>query len=199
MKSYLVSLFVLFIGITNAQDHSAVVKKFQDELNKMYHSADHSPLSEKDRLAFKGHDFFEIDDKLRVTAKLVRTPDSESFAMKTSGHKTPTYKQYGIAHFEIDGKAYSLKLLKNQKFLTHPIYKNMLFLPYKDHTNGINTYGGGRYIDLKIPEGDMIVIDFNQSYNPYCAYSDGYNCPIPPIENHIPIAIKAGIKLASKD
>ena len=70
-----------------------------------------------------------------------------------------------------------------------------LFLPFTDNTNGVETYGGGRYIDLKIPAGNTINIDFNKAYNPYCAYSDKYSCPIPPPENHLDIEIKAGIKL----
>ena len=57
------------------------------------------------------------------------------------------------------------------------------------------TYGGGRYIDLTIPQGDIMVLDFNQSYHPYCAYTDGYNCPIPPAENRLDVAIEAGIIL----
>ena len=69
-----------------------------------------------------------------------------------------------------------------------------MFLPFTDAGNGDESYGGGRYIELRIPEKDTIIIDFNKAYNPYCAYNHKYSCPIPPIENNIPIEIKAGVK-----
>ena len=73
-------------------------------------------------------------------------------------------------------------------------YKDYLFLPFTDLTNGDTTYGGGRYIDMRIPEKNTIILDFNQSYNPYCAYGGNYSCPIPPAENNLDIAITAGVK-----
>jgi uncharacterized protein (DUF1684 family) len=72
-----------------------------------------------------------------------------------------------------------------------------LFLPFQDETNGDDTYGGGRYMDLKITDirDNRITLDFNKCYNPWCAYSDGYNCPVPPKSNHLPIEVKAGEKM----
>jgi len=78
-----------------------------------------------------------------------------------------------------------------------PVYEN-LFLPFKDLTNGNKTYGGGRFIDLVIPKSKTIVIDFNKAYNPYCAYSPKYSCPIVPKENYLTVPIKAGVKAYSK-
>jgi hypothetical protein len=79
-------------------------------------------------------------------------------------------------------------------------YKDMLFIPFTDNTNNKTTYGGGRYIDLDIKEinAGKIVLDFNKCYNPYCAFADGYSCPIPPRENSLNIDIKAGEKLFGK-
>jgi uncharacterized protein (DUF1684 family) len=75
-----------------------------------------------------------------------------------------------------------------------PGYRDYLFIPFKDMTNGESTYGGGRYIDMRM--GDIrdgsVIIDFNKCYNPWCMYSDGYNCPIPPLENHLEVPIEAG-------
>jgi len=82
--------------------------------------------------------------------------------------------------------------------MTHPIYKNHIFIPFTDLTNGEETYGGGRYIDATIPKGKSITLDFNYSYNPYCHYTEGYNCPIPPKENFLDIKIKAGEKIWKK-
>jgi len=89
-----------------------------------------------------------------------------------------------------------LTLYQNFALLTNPLYKDLLFLPFTDLTNNKETYGGGRYINLDIKSINeaKIIIDFNKAYNPYCAYSDGYRCPIPPEENNLPLEIKAGEK-----
>ena len=72
-------------------------------------------------------------------------------------------------------------------------------MPFRDLTNGTTTYEGGRFLDFKIPENDKnVVIDFNKAYNPYCAYSDNYACPIVPKENSLSIEILSGIKLLGK-
>jgi uncharacterized protein (DUF1684 family) len=77
-------------------------------------------------------------------------------------------------------------------------YKNYLFLPFKDHTNGNGSYGGGRYLDMEVPKGNEVEIDFNLCYNPYCAYADIFSCPIPPDENHLEVEILAGVKAEEK-
>lgn len=167
---------------------------FQAELNQQYGSEEESPLTEEDRKHFKALEFFQIDSKYRVNAKLERVKDSEPFTMKTTTDRLPIYKLYGIAHFEIDGKPLQLEIYQSQQLILDPVYENYLFLPYTDLTNGIESYGGGRYIDLESSEGDEIIIDFNQSYNPYCAYNKKYSCPIPPEVNHLDIRIEAGVK-----
>jgi uncharacterized protein (DUF1684 family) len=78
-------------------------------------------------------------------------------------------------------------------------YKDYLFLPFTDLTNGNETYGSGRYIDLRIPERETIIIDFNKAYNPYCAYNYGYACPIPPKENKLKVEIRAGVMAPQQD
>ena len=77
-------------------------------------------------------------------------------------------------------------------------FKDYLFLPFMDDTNGEQTYAGGRYIDLRIPEGNTLKIDFNKAYNPYCAYNEKYSCPIVPRENYLDVAVKAGVKVFKK-
>ena len=78
--------------------------------------------------------------------------------------------------------------MKNPKYIDH------LFIPFNDLTNYEETYGGGRYIDLSLNDikDGKVVLDFNKCHNPYCAYSDGYNCPIPPEANRLKVAVKAG-------
>ncbi len=79
-----------------------------------------------------------------------------------------------------------------------PRFKGQLFFPFTDLSSGFGSYGGGRYIDLHIPPSDSILIDFNRSYNPYCAYNGRYSCPIPPRENHINFEITAGVRYTIK-
>jgi uncharacterized protein (DUF1684 family) len=76
--------------------------------------------------------------------------------------------------------------------------EDYLFLPFLDDTNGETTYGGGRYIDLRIPKGDSMEIDFNRAYNPYCVYNDKYSCPIVPRDNYIDLKVEAGLKMFEK-
>lgn len=168
-------------------------ESFQKELNKHYKNATTSPLPKEDIAGFAGHPFFPLDKKFIVKAKLERTPDAKPFQMPTSTERLPIYRQYAIATFKIDGKEYKLSIFQNVK------RKTTLFLPFYDLTSGEMTYGGGRYLDFAfIPRGNKIKIDFNQAYHPYCAYSDGYSCPIPPIENRLDLEILAGVKLAEK-
>jgi len=170
------------------------ILKFQMELTKQFKDTTESPLPNEEIENFTGHVFFPVDLKYRVEAKFVKTPDAQVFEMPTTTTRKPLYKQYAIAAFNIDSVEYHLALYQSQSLLEKEEYKDYLFLPFKDHTNGFETYGGGRYIDLRIPSGDTIIIDFNQSYNPYCAYSLRYSCPIPPDKNSIETRIEAGIR-----
>lgn len=114
--------------------------------------------------------------------------------MKTTTDRRPIYDVYGSATFLIDGNEYSLNIYQSHQLKDTEEFKNYLFVPFKDLSNGGESYGGGRFIDLSIPEGNTIIIDFNQSYNPYCAYSTRYSCPIPPKENFLNIKVLAGVK-----
>jgi len=90
-----------------------------------------------------------------------------------------------------------LHVYQSQSLLQSDQYKDYLFIPFTDLTSGNGTYEAGRYIDIKSEEirGDHVIIDFNKAYNPYCAYvKNVYNCPIPPRENDLPVAILAGEK-----
>lgn len=97
----------------------------------------------------------------------------------------PVYVKYGDLYFSINGKDFKLNVFQNQELISDPEYYNYLFLPFTDLTNGETTYSGGRYLDLRIPEGDSILLDFNKAYNPFCAYSCDYSCPIVPAENDL--------------
>ena len=174
------------------------VRSHQEALNKQFKNEIDSPLTEEDFKSFQALEFYPADESFKVRAKLTFHPDSKPFPMKTTTSRLPIYRHYATASFELQGKSYQLELYQNQQLLTDPTFREQLFLPFTDLSNGNGSYGGGRYIDLEIPEGDEIVIDFNQSYNPYCAYNKKYSCPVPPEVNHMDVAIVAGIKAYSK-
>jgi uncharacterized protein len=191
-------LLSLLLLQSQAQSDSLLlkdIKTYQNELDAEYKNPATSPLDSADRVKFRRHEFYPADLKYRVVADFRRTPDELKFKMKTTGSKTPEYVKYGVADFQIDGKQYKLNIYQNVALSQTEQYKDALFLPFNDNTNGVDTYGGGRYIDLTIPSGNSLVIDFNKAYNPYCAYSHRYSCPVPPPENHLDAEIKAGIKL----
>jgi uncharacterized protein (DUF1684 family) len=131
---------------------------------------------------------------LQIEARFVRTPNEKVFEMKTSTTRKPLYIKFGEAHFKIDGKDLVLNIYQNIELSKKKEYVDYLFLPFSDLTCGKESYIGGRYIDLKIPTSDTILIDFNTAYNPYCAYNHKYSCPIVPLENDLPVAINAGVK-----
>ncbi|MEN1784291.1 MAG: DUF1684 domain-containing protein [Bacteroidota bacterium] len=177
-----------------AQTYQDTIKLHQQHLTNEYLNPEKSPLSQQDLKEFKGHDFFPINAAFKVRAQFERTADAVPFLMKTTTDRLPYYQVYGVATFNINGKAYRLNIYQSLRLRQTVAQENPLFLPFTDTTNGIETYGGGRFIDLSVPEENTITIDFNKAYNPYCAYSPRYSCPIPPKENDLAIAITAGIK-----
>lgn len=197
MKASFVLLLLLWSHACFAQSavsaYQQEIKHFQDELNAEYSNAETSPLEPQDLQNFTGLPFFPISENYRIVARFVRTPGSKPFKMPTSTDRLPVYEKYGEAHFELDSSRIVLSIYQNHALRETEKYRNHLFLPFKDLTNGTDSYGGGRYIDLLIPAGDTIIIDFNKAYNPYCAYSSRYSCPIPPKKNSIPLAIRAGV------
>ncbi len=169
----------------------AEVIAWQEELNADY-SGEHSPLDSSDLLSFDSLPFFPIDLTYRVEAKLEYV-NGTPFKMPTSTDRTPLYVQYALAHFTIHDTAYALPVYQNIGLMKNPDYADYLFIPFTDYTNGNTSYGGGRYLDARIPDGDVLIIDFNKAYNPYCAYSKRFSCPIPPSENELETYIKAGV------
>lgn len=169
-------------------------QKFQNKLNKEFADKEKSPLLKTDLKDFKSLDFFEIDTNFIVKAKLKLFKNSKPFKMQTTTNRLPIYKIYASATFKIKDKEFVLHIYQSQKLLLNNDFDDLLFLPFTDKTNGDSTYGGGRYIDLDIPENNTIIINFNKAYNPYCAYNDKYSCPIPPSTNHLNIEVSAGVK-----
>jgi uncharacterized protein len=193
------SLLLLAFGAHAQQDSVLIeISKFQDELNKEFRDPKTSPLKGKALKRFKHHDFFPVDLQYRVEAILTVTSDATFFKMMTS-QAPADYRMYGWLKFDLRGKTFEVPVFQSKKLMATEAYKNYLFFPFTDETCGTLTYSGGRYIGLYIPvSGNKIIIDFNQAYNPYCAYSDGYACPLVPLTNRLDVEVLAGVKYTDK-
>jgi len=188
-------LFFAYHSVALSQDYQKSIIEFQNKLNEEFRNPDESPLTIEDREKFDSLAFFPVNEKYRVLAKFERIENAIPFAMKTTTDRLPVYEIYGVATFILGEIEYKLNIYQSHSLREKEEYKSYLFLPFTDVTNGVESYGGGRFIDLKIPEGDQIIIDFNMAYNPYCAYNHSYSCPIPPEENDLNCEIRAGVKL----
>jgi uncharacterized protein len=167
---------------------------FRLELNQQFSDSSESPLKEADRLLFKHLDFFDLKLNHAVFAKIEIIDTAKPFVMATTTGRKAIYQKYALARFSLKGQEHILYLYQSHRLLKKDGYEDHLFLPFTDLSNGSESYGGGRFLDLIIPLGDSLLIDFNKAYNPYCAYNDRYSCPIPPKENHLNIKVLAGIK-----
>jgi uncharacterized protein (DUF1684 family) len=191
MKILFLGWIAFYFTTTSAQNNAYIdsVKQFIDNYVKT-----HGVVMENDK---KYLQFYPINEKYRVSGRFERTENSPWFMMESSGPVKKSHRVYGKIHFQLNDTAVSLCIYQSQDLMKIEQYKDYLFLPLMDATTGEETYESGRYIDLTISDiiSDNLVIDFNKAYNPYCAYvSEGYNCPVPPKENRINVAIKAGEK-----
>lgn len=189
-------LLILLFGsnLWGQQTYLDEIKEFHNEQQRKFLNKEESPLPAKELKKFINHDYFPVNQLYQVKAKFIRFAKPETFLMKTSTSRLPLNDKYGTARFSLNGKQYELVLYQSHSSRESIKYRDYLFLPFTDLTNGEESYGGGRYVDVHIPKGDEIIIDFNKTYNPYCAYSARYSCPIPPSENDLAIRIEAGIK-----
>lgn len=173
------------------------LKIFREGRDKEFRNKAESPLKEEDFEKFKGLEYFENSDKFRVKARFSRTSDEKYFLMPTSSGKQKKFIKYGVLNFKLGEENFALNVYQadEEVLKKFPEYADLLFIPFKDLSSKTETYGGGRYIDIKIPKSDEVILDFNLAYNPNCAYgSDRYNCPIPPKENFLQTEIRAGEK-----
>lgn len=187
--------FIFWIGFSFAQkEELQAVYDFQKQMNAEFADSLKSPLTDEDRAHFKALDFYPITKKFIVEATFVKAKKEKPFKMKTSTDRTPMYLKYGVLHFEIEGNKFALNVYQNIELSRKPGFRDYLFLPFSDLTCGKESYIGGRYIDMRIPTSNKVIINFNKAYNPYCAYNYKYSCPIVPLENDLAIAIEAGVK-----
>lgn len=192
---YLTICFSLFCAIyTTAQTYEdSIIELRVVQMGEMVDSSKHI-LKQDEIDHFEGLAFFKVEPAYRINTKFTRSI-GKKFEMPTTTDRKPIYRRYGYVDFQLDGKEYRLTVYQNMALKKQKEYKKYLFIPFRDLTSGKETYGGGRYLDTEIPSGDVLILDFNRAYNPYCAYSHRYSCPIPPEENTLKVAIRAGEKV----
>lgn len=151
-----------------------------------------SPIPADEREDFEGLAYFPPNEAYRFECRLREYDDKETVTVGTSSGGEREYARWGEFRFEVDGRPTSLQAYKADP------EDDRLWVPFRDVTSGESTYGGGRYLDLEPDrhrlDDDTWVLDFNEAYNPTCAYSDRYECPLPPTENWLNVPIEAGEK-----
>lgn len=197
---FTICLLLSFVCLANSQTFYGTtdLRIFREGRENEFRNKDESPLKEEDFAKFKGLNYFPENKKFVVKATFKRTSDEKYFQMPTSSGKSKKFVKYGVLSFNLNGKKQTLSVYQAdaEVLKKYPEYADLLFVPFKDLTNGTKTYNGGRYIDIKTPTDNEVTLNFNLAYNPNCAYgSDLYNCPIPPKENALKVKIEAGEKI----
>ena len=196
-------LFILFFSLLfiscNSKDKRPLIGKtiYQQKLNSVFKDASKSPLKSKDLKSFEGLDFFPVDSSYIIRASIKLTPNTPFIGMPTSTDEKSYYRKFGMLTFTLKEKEMQLTLYQSLEESENPIFKDYLFLPFTDETSGGDSYGGGRYMDIfksNINTDGTLELNFNNTYNPYCAYNENYSCPLTPRDNHLNIAILAGVK-----
>ena len=132
--------------------------------------------------------YFPVDTSFRVKAMVIPIPIGKTYELETSDGSTRKYKEVAELNFSLLKTDQSLSLLES-------IDGEHYFLPFYDKSSALSTYGAGRYLEVDYSgKESSITLDFNMAYNPYCAYVNGYSCPVPPASNQITIAVEAGEK-----
>lgn len=141
--------------------------------------------------------FYPIRKSFDVKATFTPLAKPEDYKMPTSSGKAKEALKIGYLTFMLKGKELKLGVYQLKSLMKTEKYHDYVFTPFTDLNSGISTYGGGRYLDFTLSEIQKpdFKIDFNKVYNPSCIYASGFNCPIPPEENDLPVKIKAGEKI----
>ena len=169
--------------------------KEREDKDLSFRSVSNSPFSDEERRSFKNLVYYEPNLEYRITAKVEPLEKQDTLLMPLTNGSYEPYLRYALAKFEVQDQPQQLTLYKK---LSEE--KDQLFVPFTDKTNGFETYGGGRYMDVPFEEGaKTVVLDFNRAYSPFCAYNPDYVCPVPPKDNFLSIAIPAGEKTYEKE
>lgn len=196
MKFVGVAILVVCLAYSAAgQTYEETLMKHREEMNAEFRNPTTTILDSLELPHFDSIAYYAPDLAFRIPARFRKKLFRPTFEMATTTARKPVYRKYGILTFEVAGKRHKLVVYQNVDLSKKVGYENYLFCPFKDLTNGLETYGGGRYLDFKMDElASSPIIDFNYAYNPYCSYNYKYSCPLPPSENWLNLRIEAGVK-----
>ncbi|WP_078062774.1 DUF1684 domain-containing protein [Solirubrum puertoriconensis] len=178
--------------VLNDDQYAFKLKQERKQKNEQFRSHSDSPLPEELHEKFDSLRYYTPNREWRIVAKIERLAEGDTISLQLTEGGADKYTRFARATFEVAGQPQALTLLKRAS-KTDPT----LFVPFTDKTNGLTTYGGGRYLDVETPgENDkQVVLDFNRTYNPYCAYGDSIaSCPMPPKENWLSVEVPVGEK-----
>jgi uncharacterized protein (DUF1684 family) len=164
----------------------------RDEAFKSTAKESGSPIPIEQRPSFAGLTYYSVDASSHVPAELkleVSNPPVIIELQTSTAGERDKYMRVGWLHFTLNGEPYKLVAFAENQELTR------LFVPFGDLTNGSETYRGGRFLDLDRTATGIYDLDFNRAYNPNCVYSPSWTCPLPPRENKLPVAVRAGERL----
>ena len=183
-------IFYSLQGSKTSETYLEEIQKHREEKDKLM-TNENSPFGNK-KSEFTGLKYFEPDPNFRISASLKPIKDKGLVRLSTNDGLETKYLEYAYADFAIEGIKCRLLILE---LIEAGPNRGTLFLAFADDTSAKETYGAGRYLDIKkVPGSSSVLLDFNKAYNPYCAYSDNYSCPFPPKENILKVQIKAGEK-----
>ena len=188
-------VYYSFTGGESPEEYAQVIQRERDEKNLFMKNDEGSPfyIGKDSASNFTKLNYFPADLTYKVIANLVPIETKKMVVLATSDGVEKKYLEFAFAEFTLGDQKNKLLLLE---VVDSGPYRGTLFLAFADATSGDETYGAGRYLDVKkVPGATTITLDFNKAYNPYCAYSDSFSCPFPPKENILSIPIKAGEKV----
>ena len=162
------------------------IDEYRESKDHFLKNDPHSPLPAEERESFTGLEYYPENKDLSFEVEVEPFDQQEHVHMQTSTGDLQPYLRFGTFSFEVDGQPATLTVYSSDN--------GGVFVPFADATSGSETYGAGRYLDLHWHHGDRLHVDFNLAYNPWCAYSPLYSCPIPPQENRLKVAVRAGEK-----
>jgi uncharacterized protein len=181
-----------FIYADNKEDHYQKVKAWRQQKDINYKDKEKTMLTDELLKDFSALKYYPIDYNYRVTGKLMKFNDGRTFSIETTGGQVYEYLVYARVDFELNGQPMTLSVYQSKRSAQAGKKKGALFIPFYDDTSAGDTYGGGRYLVLDLPENDELILDFNMAYNPYCVYNPDHSCPIPPKENYLAVKVEAG-------
>jgi hypothetical protein len=159
--------------------------EFRANKDEFFRDAPDSPLTAHQKRAFSGLRYYPENPALALELPVEVFPERELVAMQTSTGGEAVYERWARVAFEVDGAEAALTLYREPG-------SGHIFLPFQDVNAGTETYGAGRYVEVMPLDDGLVLLDFNYAYNPYCAYNEMWSCPVPPVENRLKVAIRAG-------